>query len=54
VHAHPKHGQTVEGKTDTEVVNDGDIDVARVETEVAFVVCASGFQDESDDSENWF
>lgn len=49
--AEPKHGETVQTKTDTRVVYDADVEVAGVDTEVALVVLAEDLQDQGGDGQ---
>ena len=52
--AHPKDCQTVEAEANTGVVNDADIQVARIGTKGPFVIFADDFGNEGGKSEYRF
>ena len=52
VHAQPEDREAVEGEADADVVDDGDVEVARVGAQVAVVVLVAGLEDERGNGED--
>ena len=52
VRAQPEDREAVEGEADADVVDDGDVEVARVGAQVAVVVLVAGLEDERGNGED--
>ena len=47
IDAHPEHGKTIQTQTDACIVNNANVEISRIGTEITFVELADSLEDQS-------